>query len=260
MSLLSVVPDIVTAASGNLQNIGSAVRTANAAAAALTTAIAAPAADEVSGAITALLGTHAQEFQALSAKAAAFHGEFANLLNGGAAQYLSTEAANAQQTLANAVNAPAQALLGHPLIGTGQGTAATAAATLADTITNPDFFSINSPFGPFGVSVNFNQTSFTNGGFALTGNAAVTLNTPFGSPVLISGSATAGILGDGSFFGNIFETFPLGGWVTVDVTGVYTPFPVPTYLAYNFGGLQIAFPGSSLLGPVFPNVSWNPTP
>jgi hypothetical protein len=127
MSLLSVVPDSVSAASGNLQSIGSSVRSATAAAAAQTTAIAAPAADEVSAAITALFGTHAQQFQALSAKAAAFHDEFANLLNGGAAQYLNTEVANVRQTLVNAVNAPAQVLLGHPLIGTGQRAAATPA-------------------------------------------------------------------------------------------------------------------------------------
>lgn len=99
MSTLNMVPNIVSAASGHLQNIGSALRDANSAAAARTTAIAAPAADEVSAAITGVFGAHAQEFQALSTKAAAFHEEFANLLNGGAAQYVHTEVANAAALL-----------------------------------------------------------------------------------------------------------------------------------------------------------------
>ena len=94
-----MVPGIVSAASGDLQNIGSALRDANAAAAFRTTAIAAPAADEVSAAITGVFGAHAQEFQALSSKAAVFHQEFANLLNGGAAQYVHTEVGNAAALL-----------------------------------------------------------------------------------------------------------------------------------------------------------------
>ena len=64
MSLLSVVPDVVATASANLENLGSALSSANAAAASQTTAIAAPAADEVSAAVTALFGAHAQEFHA----------------------------------------------------------------------------------------------------------------------------------------------------------------------------------------------------
>jgi hypothetical protein len=39
----------------------------------------------------------------------AFHAEFVNLMNAGAGAYLSAEIANAEQTLASAVNAPAGA-------------------------------------------------------------------------------------------------------------------------------------------------------
>jgi hypothetical protein len=122
------------------------------------------------------------------------------LLNGGAAQYVSAELTNAQQTLANAVNGPAEALLGHPLIGTGQGTAG-AAANPAVTVTPTPGYGINYALGPFGLSVDFNQVSFTGGGFTLTGNAGVTLNTLFGSATLASGNATAGILSDGDVRG-----------------------------------------------------------
>jgi PE family len=99
MSTLSVMPDIVAAATGDFQNIGSALRDANAAAAPRTTAIAAPAADEVSAAITALFDTRAHEFGTLTAKAAAFHQEFVYLLNGAAGQYLHAEIANAAALL-----------------------------------------------------------------------------------------------------------------------------------------------------------------
>ena len=64
MSFVSVVPDIVAQAAGELASLGSTLSAANAAAA-TPTFMAAPAADEVSAAIATLLGTHDQEFQAL---------------------------------------------------------------------------------------------------------------------------------------------------------------------------------------------------
>jgi PE family len=260
MSSLNVLPEMVSAASGELQNLGCGLRSANAAAASQTTAIAAPAADEVSSSISAALGAHAQEFQAVSARAAAFHDEFVNLLNGGAAQYVSAEAANAQHMLANTVNAPTGALLGNPLIGTGQG-AAGAAANAADTIVdNGGAININYPFGPLNVSLSATPTFFADGGLALTGIGALTLNTPFGSPVLASANVAEGILGSGAFYGHILETWPLGAWVTVDATGFLSPYPTLTSLAYNFDGLEISLPGTSFFGSVVPNVSWNPTP
>jgi hypothetical protein len=114
------MPDIVAAASGDLQNIGSALRDANAAAAARTTAIAAPAADEVSAAITAIFGMHAREFQALTTKATAFHDEFVNLLDGGAVHYVRTEMAGAAALL-------------HPL-ATAAGATAGATAAFQDQL------------------------------------------------------------------------------------------------------------------------------
>jgi hypothetical protein len=89
----------------NLESIGSSLRSAYAGAATQTTAIAAPAADEVSAAITSFFGTAGQKFQALSAQAAAFHDSFVSALSAGAGQYVSAEASNVQQTLANAAAA-----------------------------------------------------------------------------------------------------------------------------------------------------------
>jgi hypothetical protein len=94
VSFVSVAPGAVTAAASDLANLGSTISEANAAAAAQTTSVAAAAQDEVSTAIAAVFGSHAQQFQALSAKAAAFHDQFVHALTGGAVSYVEAEAAN----------------------------------------------------------------------------------------------------------------------------------------------------------------------
>jgi hypothetical protein len=98
MSFVSAQPEDLTAAAGNLQGIGSAVTTQNAAAAAPTTGVVPAAADEVS-ALTALqFAAHAQTYQAISAQAAAIHDMFVSTLGGSAGSYAATEAANAVAT------------------------------------------------------------------------------------------------------------------------------------------------------------------
>ena len=125
MSFVIAAPEFVTAAASDLANIGSTISEANAAASALTTQVPAAGADEVSAAVAALFGAHAQAYQALSAQAAAFHNQFVQLMGVGAGQYAAAEAANAsplqtlQQDLLGAINAPSQLLTGRPLIGNG---------------------------------------------------------------------------------------------------------------------------------------------
>ncbi|MCV7100992.1 PE family protein [Mycobacterium palustre] len=114
MSFVMIAPEFVTDSADNLADIGSGLREAAAAAATRTTWVAAPAADEVSVAISELFGTYGQQFQALSAEAAAFHGQFVSLLNGGAAAYVGAEVANAEQVLLGADNAPAAAVTLYP--------------------------------------------------------------------------------------------------------------------------------------------------
>nr|VTO95442.1 PE family protein [Mycobacterium riyadhense] len=94
MRYVTVAPEAVMAAASDLANLGSTIREATAAAAAPTTSVVAAAQDEVSTAIAALFGGHAQQFQALSAKAVAFHDQFVQALTGGAASYVKAEAAN----------------------------------------------------------------------------------------------------------------------------------------------------------------------
>ncbi|MCV7123872.1 PE family protein, partial [Mycobacterium lacus] len=119
MSFVFTAPEMLMAAATDLAGIGSALGAANAAAAAATTGVLPAAADEVSAQIAALFSQHAQSYRALSAQAAAFHDQFVGALTTGGASYASAEAANAQQNLLNAINAPTQALLGRPLIGNG---------------------------------------------------------------------------------------------------------------------------------------------
>jgi PE family len=109
MSFVTAVPEFVTAAAGDLADIGSALGAANTAAALPTTGVAAAAADEVSTQVAAIFDAYALKYQALSAQAAAFHNEFVSLLNGSALGYLTTEAANAEQNLLNAMTAPTAA-------------------------------------------------------------------------------------------------------------------------------------------------------
>jgi hypothetical protein len=150
MSFVSVAPDGVSSAAGNLETIGSTLNVANTAAAAPTTGLVPVAADQVSAAVTAAFAQHAQDYQLIGAQVAAFHSQFVNTLNSGLGQYVDTEVSNAQQAAASAVNGPVQALLGHPLASPG-GVVPRDAAAEAGTITV-----LNTPFGPVSPTVTSN--------------------------------------------------------------------------------------------------------
>ena len=280
MSLLSIAPDIVAGASGDLANLGSALQNASAVAAAQTTAVAAPAADEVSSAIAALFGSHAQEFQALSAEASAFHDQFVNLLSGGTAQYVSTEVANAQQALVNAVNAPAQALLGQPLIGGLGGAAANAAAPLDPLTQNYNFgpiavtetFSqsglgisavLNGPFGPVGSQTLLGTFlplgtggPLSSPGLVAEVTGAATLNSPLGPVTLFSqtGRAIISPTGQGYLASSISAgPFSLGEELSASVVGGAF---VPTGFSLSGFGLEFWAQGGQFgLVPLFLNPS-----
>ena len=91
-------------------------------------------------------------------------------LNSVAGQYISAEPANVQKALVNAVNAPAELLLGHPLYGTGQGGAAANAAAnhYANSFNWSESF--NTPFGALTLS------SKTTGAFYADGPVTTTLS------------------------------------------------------------------------------------
>jgi len=98
MSFVTTLPQMLSAAAGDLHGIGSAMSAANAAAASPTTGVVPAAADEVSALTAAQFGAHAQMYQAISAQAAAIHEQFVATLETSAGSYLATEAANAAAT------------------------------------------------------------------------------------------------------------------------------------------------------------------
>jgi PE family len=134
VSFVIAAPEMVQAAAQGLAGIRSTLGEATAAAAGPTTAVVAAAEDEVSAGVAAVFGAFGQEYQVINAQAQALHEQFVNLLNAGAGAYLSTEVANVEQALTNAVNAPAQALLGS---ASASSAAAGSSAGSAGTIIGP---------------------------------------------------------------------------------------------------------------------------
>ena len=110
MSYVIAAPEYVAAAATDLANIGSALGDANAAALVPTTGAFIPAgADAVSMELAALFGAHAEAFQAISARAAAFHDQFVQLMNFGSQSYALSEAANVSNIQTGLVDMPQQA-------------------------------------------------------------------------------------------------------------------------------------------------------
>jgi hypothetical protein len=125
VSYVIAAPELITSAATNLATIGSDLSAAHAAAAAPTTGMLVAAEDEVSAAIAAVFSAHGQDFQALSAQAAAFHNQFVEALNSAGSAYAVTEASSVsllvkglqQQFFDKGIFSPFIYLTGHPLFG-----------------------------------------------------------------------------------------------------------------------------------------------
>ncbi|WP_373230699.1 PE family protein, partial [Mycobacterium marinum] len=121
MSYVIAAPEELASAARNLANIGVTINAANANAILATTEVIQPGADAVSAAITALINSHGLGYQSISQQTTAFHDRFVQTVNAAAASYTTTDltAASLLKSMPAAVNAPAQALFGRPLIGNG---------------------------------------------------------------------------------------------------------------------------------------------
>lgn len=95
MSFVTVQPEELTAAAGDLTGIGSAMTAQNAAGAAATVGVSPAAADPVSALTAAQFAAYAGLYQAVSAQANAIQEMFVSTLVTSAGSYTSTEAANA---------------------------------------------------------------------------------------------------------------------------------------------------------------------
>ncbi|MGC2654022.1 MAG: PE family protein [Mycobacterium sp.] len=95
MTFVTTQPEIMIAAAGDLQTVGTAVAAGNAAAATSTTGVVPAASDQVSALTAARFAAHAVSYQSVSAQAAAIHEAFVSTLGASAGLYAVTEAANA---------------------------------------------------------------------------------------------------------------------------------------------------------------------
>ncbi|ORW96473.1 hypothetical protein AWB92_05830 [Mycobacterium sp. IEC1808] len=99
----------------DLARIGSDVTAGNLAAAFPTTELAAAGGDEVSAAIAALFGAHAQDYQAAAARATTYYEQFVQTLTAASSSYMATEAVNAaslSSELRAFLNAPLNTITG----------------------------------------------------------------------------------------------------------------------------------------------------
>lgn len=121
MSHVNADPQTMADAAGNLASIGSTISTANANAAAGTSAVKAPGGDAVSAFISALFAVHAQNYQVASAQAGNFHDQFVKTLHAGAASYASAEAANGAhlEKVPGVLRQPSQTSTAQHRIGNG---------------------------------------------------------------------------------------------------------------------------------------------
>ncbi|VBA34598.1 Triacylglycerol lipase [Mycobacterium pseudokansasii] len=95
MSVVITLPELLMAAVGRLQAIGSGVSTANVTAALPITGVIPAAADEVSMVTAASFAAYGQLYQAISAEAQLIHEQFVKALGFSANSYTAAEAANA---------------------------------------------------------------------------------------------------------------------------------------------------------------------
>ncbi|ETZ97704.1 PE family protein [Mycobacterium kansasii 732] len=236
----------MNAAAGNLAEIGSAMSAANAAVAPPTTGLVAMAADQVSAAVTAVFATHAQDYQALSAKMVAVHDQFVRTLSNGAGAYLGAEIANAEQNLLNAVNGPALSLLGHPLLGTvagsgaaaatgGSGTSATAAsAQSAGWSVGAGLSSATGATATGATATGATATGATATGATATGatatGATATGATATGATATgttATGTTATGATATGATATGATATGTTGGGAMVPLAGLTAPVSVP---------------------------------
>src|SRR5271156_974720 len=95
MRYVTTAPETLAATAADVERIGTAISQASSAAAGPTSGLLAPAADEVSAAVTTLFGGYSQEYQAAVRQAMTFHGELNQARAAAGSAYAQAEASNA---------------------------------------------------------------------------------------------------------------------------------------------------------------------
>lgn len=144
MSFVNATPELLEAASADLAEIGSTLSAANTHVAAPTMTVAAPGADGVSAAISAVFGVHGQAYQQLSAQADAFHQQFVQLLRAGARSYATVDAANQAalqaETAATTAGAAAPIAAETPIVSAAGGVVAAPETPIYAALANSPAF------------------------------------------------------------------------------------------------------------------------
>ncbi|SRX95773.1 PE-PGRS family protein, triacylglycerol lipase LipY (esterase/lipase) (triglyceride lipase) (tributyrase) [Mycobacterium tuberculosis H37Rv] [Mycobacterium shimoidei] len=222
MSFVTTQPQALTAAGAKLQNIGSAMFAANAAAAALTTNISPAAADEVSVLQATQFSAYGALYQQISTQATAIHEMFVHALGTSANSYDATEAANS--AVAESSPLGTLASLAGNIFNVGPGNIGSAASDLLE------LGALNWSTAP--------------GTAALSGTDA--LGAGLGGAVLTGAAGPAGRAGLGGVLAGVGEAPSVGGLsVPPSWTGMGAPgsSPVPATLAG--GGWTSAAPEST---------------
>jgi hypothetical protein len=95
MTFVTAQPEMLTAAAGQLEEIGVVMAARNAAAATPTIAVVPAAADEISALTATQFSAHGTSYQTVSAQASVIDEMFVRMLDASGDSYAATEAANA---------------------------------------------------------------------------------------------------------------------------------------------------------------------
>ena len=252
MSFLVVNPDVVAAAAPHLASIGATISDANAAAAASTTELLPAAADEISAVIAGLFGTYAQDFHGLAAQAAGFHDRFVQAVSASAGSYVTAEGANtgallqtARHDLLGVANAPAEALLGRPLFGTGTGTPVS-----AQPVTPVQLYAagpVPENAYPFGGVKQLTFVDSTNEGVAIL-DATAQPYLAAGTPINIYGYSQGAVVASLEMAKLQAEGVPGGPTSPVSFTIVGDPMNPNGGFYERFAGLQLPSLGLNFYG------------
>lgn len=218
MSFLFADPEALAAAASDLFGIGSTLSTANSAAAAPTSAVAAAAADQVSAQVAAFLSEHGLGYQQISTQIAGFHEQFVQALSAGAGAYAAAEA-DAAQNLAGAVNAPAATLLGGGGVTGAKGAAAVAGGAVSGAVTQVESVAAGSTNYLGGGAGLLGAGLLGGGAQAIAGQAGAAIDAVSGAAInAVSGAMTevesvvagsANLLGSAGLFGGVSQAATL---------------------------------------------------
>jgi hypothetical protein len=259
MTYVLTEPETLASVATDVEELGSTLTAANAAAASPISGLAPAAADEVSDAIAKLFAAYGRQYQAVATHAAAFHTEFTEALAAAGSAYAAAEA-DAQALLggsgATQTANSLKLLMTSPLTGN---IVAVIMGGSGNPIPNSDYVEGVLRWAKFNYTWNSTDTIFTPEGlYPLTGTKSLPLNTSVSQGVQILDAtlkqqlaAGNSVLVQGYSQSTIIATLEMQNLMNPQLNP--NP-PAPNQLAFNLladlmapnGGLLARFPGLTL--------------